>query len=33
MKSRSVKALPVVNHGDTDAIFIDPSPRSWNAAP
>ena len=23
MKSRDIKALPIVNHGDTDAIFID----------
>ena len=23
MKSRDIKALPIVNHGDTDAIFVD----------
>jgi hypothetical protein len=23
MKSRDINALPIVNHGDTDAIFID----------
>ena len=23
MKSRDIKALPIVDHGDTDAVFID----------
>ncbi len=23
MKSRNIKALPIVDHGDTDAIFVD----------
>jgi hypothetical protein len=23
MKNRNIKALPIENHGDTDAIFVD----------